>query len=155
MNPTGLPFSPYAEQPPPPRDAKADLNVPSLLLLIFGGLSVLYDLVTRLRSKGDEAEQIADFMRQLKVPEDVWRRGVELATGPVANAVSIFAVLLVLVMMAGAWQMRSLKNWPLAVAACVIGLLPCGQGCCCAVTLPVSIWALVLLTKPEVRAQFT
>jgi hypothetical protein len=41
----------------------------------------------------------------------------------------------------------------LAVVMSIISMLPYLSGCCC-VGLPVGIWALVVLFKPEVKSAF-
>jgi hypothetical protein len=33
-------------------------------------------------------------------------------------------------------------------------MLPCGS-CCCIITMPIGIWALVTLMKPEIKNAFT
>ena len=53
----------------------------------------------------------------------------------------------------GALQMQRLVNYPMALAASVVAMVPCLSPCCC-LGLPVGIWALVVLMKPEVKAAF-
>jgi len=57
-------------------------------------------------------------------------------------------------MIFGALQMRQLKNWGLSLASAILVLLPCA-GCCCLLGLPVGIWAIITLTKPEVKSAFS
>lgn len=52
----------------------------------------------------------------------------------------------------GANQMKQLQNYKLAIAASIIAMLPCSG--CCIIGLPVGIWSLVILCKPEIRAVF-
>ena len=52
------------------------------------------------------------------------------------------------VMACGAWQMRQLKQCPMALAAAIIGLLPFGS-CCCCLSLPVGVWALTIRAGPR------
>jgi hypothetical protein len=53
----------------------------------------------------------------------------------------------------GASRMQSLQNYQFAVTASILGMLPCLSPCC-VLGLPFGIWALVVLTKPEVKSQF-
>ncbi|HEV8375365.1 MAG TPA: hypothetical protein VGR38_03920 [Candidatus Polarisedimenticolia bacterium] len=53
----------------------------------------------------------------------------------------------------GAMQMKALKNHTMAMIAAIISVIPCISPCC-VVGLPVGIWALVVLAKPEVKAAF-
>jgi predicted Ser/Thr protein kinase len=52
----------------------------------------------------------------------------------------------------GAVQMLRLRSYGLAIAAAILALLPCGPAW--PLGLPVGIWALVVLTAPEVKAAF-
>jgi hypothetical protein len=39
------------------------------------------------------------------------------------------------------------------LAAAIVALIPCFSPCCL-IGLPIGIWALVVLSKPEVKSQF-
>jgi hypothetical protein len=45
------------------------------------------------------------------------------------------------------------KIYPLAMTGSIVGMVPCN--CCCVLGLPIGIWALVVLAKPEVKDAFT
>jgi len=53
----------------------------------------------------------------------------------------------------GAVRMLQLKNHTLAMIAAIVAMIPCQ--CCCVLGLPFGIWALVALSKPDVKSQFT
>lgn len=53
----------------------------------------------------------------------------------------------------GAMKMKKLENYGLAMAVTVIAMLPCFSPCC-VIGLPVGIWALNILLKPEVKSAF-
>jgi predicted Zn finger-like uncharacterized protein len=61
----------------------------------------------------------------------------------------IFATLILL----GALKMKKLENYGLAMTASILALLPCGN--CCLIGLPLGIWAIVVLNKPEVKESFS
>jgi len=50
------------------------------------------------------------------------------------------------------FQMMNLKNYRLAMIGSVLAMLPCSA--CCLLGLPMGIWSVTLLTKPEVRNAF-
>jgi hypothetical protein len=50
-------------------------------------------------------------------------------------------------------KMKALTQWGLCVAASIIAMIPCISPCCI-VGLPIGIWCLVVLTKPEVKTAF-
>jgi hypothetical protein len=53
----------------------------------------------------------------------------------------------------GALRMKALRSYGLAFGISILAMLPCQ--CCCVLGLPFGIWALVVLSKPEVKSQFT
>lgn len=53
----------------------------------------------------------------------------------------------------GSVKMIRLRSRGWATTAAVVNLLPVGTFCCC-LTLPVGIWGLIVLGKPDVRAAF-
>jgi hypothetical protein len=53
-----------------------------------------------------------------------------------------------------ALRMRQLKSWPLAMAGAIAAMIPLTTSICCVAGLPLGIWALVVLNKPEVKAAF-
>ena len=58
----------------------------------------------------------------------------------------------ILILIAGV-KMKKLEAYGLAIAASIIAMIPC-LSTCCIVGLPIGIWALVILSKPEVKASF-
>ncbi len=58
----------------------------------------------------------------------------------------------ILILMGGL-KMKQLQNHGLAMAASILAILPCTDPCCC-IGLPLGIWALVVLNRPEVKDAF-
>jgi hypothetical protein len=52
-------------------------------------------------------------------------------------------------------QMRQLNNWGLALAGTIVAMIPCISPCCGLIGIPIGIWALVILLKPEVKTAFS
>jgi len=53
----------------------------------------------------------------------------------------------------GSLSMMKLKSYNFAMATAIIMLIPCGN-CCCFLNIGAGIWALVVLSKPEVKTAF-
>jgi hypothetical protein len=53
----------------------------------------------------------------------------------------------------GALKMKRLENYGLVLGVSILAMIPC-IGPCCVVGLPIGIWALVVLNKPEVKSYF-
>ena len=66
---------------------------------------------------------------------------------------TVVAIALNGVALVGANKMRKLENYPLALTAAIVMVLPCSP--CCVLSLPFGIWALVVLCDPQVRDAFT
>ena len=50
-------------------------------------------------------------------------------------------------------QMKQLRNWNMSVAASIVAMIPC-IGPCCLIGIPIGIWSLMTLMKPEVKSSF-
>jgi len=61
--------------------------------------------------------------------------------GALVNALAIF----------GGIQMKGLKSYALSMVASIVVMIPCF---CCIAGLPVGIWALMTMNKPEVKGAF-
>jgi len=70
-----------------------------------------------------------------------------------ALVTAVLGALLCIIVLAGAVQMKKMKNHGLAMAASIIALLPCN--CCCFLGIPFGIWSLVVLNNPEVKDAFS
>ncbi len=71
--------------------------------------------------------------------------------GIVQDVISAVAGVIVLI---GAAKMQKLQNHQFALTAGIVAMLPCISPCC-VFGLPIGIWALVILNKPEVKSQFS
>lgn len=52
----------------------------------------------------------------------------------------------------GGYKLMKGESWGIALAACIMALLPCNL--CCILTLPIGIWGLVVLNDQQVKAGF-
>ncbi|MFZ0827086.1 MAG: DUF4339 domain-containing protein [Verrucomicrobiia bacterium] len=72
--------------------------------------------------------------------------------GPLAGVINLAVAALNGFVLFGAIKLLRLQNHGVATVAVVAAMLPCS--CCCLLGLPLGIWALVVLNKPEVKSQF-
>jgi hypothetical protein len=66
---------------------------------------------------------------------------------------SLLEVLIAAFIVYAALKMKELQQWGFAVAASILAMLPCISPCC-VIGLPIGIWALVVLMRPEVKSAF-
>jgi len=57
------------------------------------------------------------------------------------------------VVLLGAGKMQKLESYQFALTASIMAMVPCISPCCL-FGLPLGIWALVVLNKPEVKSHF-
>lgn len=69
-------------------------------------------------------------------------------------AARVFSILWQVVTLAGSFAMMRLKAKPFAVTAMVLQIVPCGAGICCILGLPLGIWGLIVLNRPDVKDGF-
>jgi len=81
------------------------------------------------------------------------RAFIEGLHGPVAGMINLAITVLNGFVLFGAIRLLQLKNHTVAMIAAIVAMIPCQ--CCCVLGLPFGIWALVVLSKPEVKSQFT
>lgn len=134
------------ETPPPALggggDPAARVRIPGYLIMGLGSLFAFGWVVNVLLSL------VGMGMSATKV------QGMDLLSGAMGTLVTIVLVIVSLVAAFGGLQMTRLKSYPMAVTGAVLIMLPCSGYCCCIIGLPVGIWALVVLMKPDVKAAF-
>ena len=128
------------------------LRIPAIGVLITGILGAgvsLYGVVTSLFS-GGKAKEIPPGM-----PPEAERflkgylNTVEAYTLPL----NLLALILSLVTLLAGIRMLQRRSYGLVMTGVVLGMLPCLSACCCT-GLPFGIWALVVLSDPEVKNSF-
>ncbi|HUJ44150.1 MAG TPA: GYF domain-containing protein [Opitutaceae bacterium] len=80
-------------------------------------------------------------------------RMFQLLMGPVGIAARVVGIIASIFILIGALRMQKLANYGLAMTAAIVAMVPCLSPCC-VIGLPIGIWALVVLVKPEVKSQF-
>jgi len=136
-----------------PVQAAARLKMPAILILIMAVIGMILSLVM-LGARG----AMLDWMLSGAIPLDGNARNqLELARNAGIGISDIlqalFGVAINVLAAFGALKMQRLENWGLSMTSAILVMLPCA-GCCCLIGLPIGIWALVVLNKPEVKAAF-
>lgn len=162
MNPSGQPFPSQFGAPPPTGGtggggAREAMNVPGILFIVFGSIGVLFALSSLVTGGGDMS-QLNQALNDPNLPpeaRDFLRALAKGLSGPAPKVLNLISAVMSAVMVFGGVQMRNLKNYGLAMATCIIGIIPMCGGCSCCVTLPLGIWVLTILMRPEIKASFT
>jgi hypothetical protein len=148
MYPPPPPAAPPPMAPMGGANAAAQVQGPAMGLMVAAGVGILFTLISLamntlgmgMGALGNmNAEAGARYMR-------FFTGGLGIFFNIVALAVAGFIIW-------GAMQMKQLRNWNISVAASVVAMVPCLSPCCI-LGLPLGIWALIVLMKPEVKSAF-
>jgi hypothetical protein len=132
---------------PAPVPAGAELvKGPAIGLLVVAILGVIFAIISLIKN----ALMGGSIPANSKVQIPAW---VTMLSGPIGVVLSVIGILMCGVILLGALKMKRLESYGLAMAASIIAMIPCLSPCCL-IGLPIGIWALVVLSKPEVKSAF-
>jgi hypothetical protein len=124
----------------------SQVSGPSTALLITGIIGAIFSVATFFSLMIGAG--LSTFWRDSipDVYEEIWEGAAGMGSAFVGILVAGFIIY-------AALKMKDLSQWGLAMAASILAMIPCISPCCI-VGLPVGIWCIVVLTKPEVKAAF-
>lgn len=129
-------------------DVLGQVKVPAIGLIIVGSINAfagIFLLVSGLIRFFDKtAEQIPT--------DQAGRFGYYVSTG-FGYGIGFFSLILAPVIVYGAVKMLNGEKLGLAKTAAILAILPLSS-CCFVFGVPLGIWALIVLKKPEVKAVF-
>ncbi len=131
--------------PPPAGNAHEMVNMPATLLLVAGGIGVAVHIISialNLLGVGLGAAAADGQEGGMLVAQGI---------GAVVGAMIGFAFDALVII--GAMKMKKLESYGLAMAASIVAMLPC-ISCGCLLGLPIGVWSLIVLNKPEVKSAF-
>jgi hypothetical protein len=125
--------------------AAEQVNGPALALIIFAVLGFLLQATSLLfRLVG------TSLLAANRLPNQAW---LSMFSGTMGILFSVVGILVSGLILYGGLNMRKLENYGLVMAASVLAMIPCLSPCCL-LGLPIGIWALVVLAKPEIKGAF-
>jgi hypothetical protein len=113
-----------------------------MVVAVVGGLLQIASLIMRMVAPA--------IMASSRMPNQAW---ASMFSGTIGVVSAVIGLLVSGVIFLGAMKMKSLESYGLAMAASIIAMIPCFSPCCL-LGLPIGIWALVVLSKPEVKSAF-
>ncbi len=150
--PEFIPTMPGTPAGPPPLMAMpgvgaaslGQVNGPAIALMITAILGILLQtavLICRIAGTSVMASR-----------QDIPPYLAALSGGP-GIALGVIAILIGVVILIGALKMKKLEGHGFAMAASILAMIPCVSPCCL-LGLPIGIWSVVVLSKPEVKSAF-
>ena len=131
--------------PPAGGDAAERVKGPAIGLIVVAVVGVLLQIVSLIFNLAG-----ASILANSPMPKEAW---ANMFSGTIGAVSSIIGILVSGVIFFGAMKMKNLESYGLAMAASIIAMIPCFSPCCL-LGLPIGIWALVVLSKPEVKSAF-
>jgi hypothetical protein len=133
--------------PDPRARAQQMVSGPAIGLMVTAGLGIAFGLFGLIMS-------FAGSMPSMPGMDPDFARIIHMMSyGPVAVVIRLFSLAISTLILFGALQMQKLASHGLAVTAAIVAMIPCFSPCC-VLGLPFGIWALVVLSRPEVKSQF-
>lgn len=132
-----------------PTSAAADqVNGPAIGLIVTGALNIVLAVARGLMS-------ILGFgMNMLQNTGNAEaEKMIGSLMGTFGIAAAVIGILGGIFILFGGIKMRKLESYGLCMAASIVAMVPC-LSACCLVGLPIGIWSLVMLSKPEVKSAF-
>lgn len=143
--------------PVDPQAVARQLKAPALLLIFFAVAGIVF-AVSGLFLKQFWVDAMIRGIEQMNLPIDANARAQldaarNAGIGVMDVGQVIFGAAMNVVMLLGALKLMKVQSWGFSLAAAILVMLPCGS-CCCCLGIPLGIWIIVLLNKPEVKAAF-
>lgn len=146
----GLPPSPITPPPAfgaaPAANAVDRVRAPATALLVVGILLVVLALLSIVMN-------LAGFRQTPKFGNPQIDQYIQAMSGTPGTVMALVEVLIGGLVVFAALKFKRLESYGLVVAGTVLSMLPCTSSCCC-IGLPIGIWILVVLMKPEVKSAF-
>ncbi len=140
----------YTTQPISGTDAGSQVNGPAIGLIvtaIVGFVATVFGTIWNMVAAGAGMGMNQPGM----TPE--MERFFSMFSGTMGIVSGIIGLVVAGVILYGALKMKKLESYGWAMTSSIIAMIPCISPCCL-LGLPIGIWALVVLAKPEVKSSF-
>ena len=131
--------------PPAGADAAERVKGPAIGLMVVAVLGALLQMTSLILHLAAPS-----ILANSRMPNQAW---ANMFSGTIGVVSGFIGLLVSGVIFFGAMKMKKLESYGLAMTASIIAMVPCFSPCCL-LGLPIGIWALVVLSKPEVKSTF-
>jgi hypothetical protein len=90
------------------------------------------------------------FMPKGQMEQPAW---ANIMSGAGAIVGAVIGIVMSGLVLFGGLKMKKLESYGLVMTCSIISMIPCVSPCC-VIGLPIGIWAVVVLSKPEVKGAF-
>jgi len=121
---------------------------PAIGLIFTGAIGILV-AIANIVLEGAMMEWVRSLTPEGQAPP----AGMMEANSALSIAITVLSVLASAFILFGGLKMMKLESRTVVLAASIVAMIPCVG--CCVIGLPVGIWSVIVLSKPEVKAAFT
>lgn len=121
---------------------------PAIGLIFTGAIGILL-AIANLVMGGAMMEWAQSMAPEGQAPP----AGMMEANSAISIAFTALNVLASAFILFGGMKMMKLESRTMVLAASIVAMIPCFA--CCLIGIPVGIWSLIVLSKPEVKSAFT
>lgn len=132
--------------------ARQKVNGPAIGLMVtaaLGFLGAIWNIIAPLTGLNNMQTSNANLPPQFQQFQQMMTQ----MNGTMGVVTGIIGLVMCFLIFYGALQMQKLRNYGLCMAASIVAMIPCLSPCCC-IGLPIGIWALVVLSKADVKPFF-
>lgn len=137
--------------------AAGKVTVPAIGLIVAAILCLLeaiYDLIS-IPSSAAKVQQIEAQMQDNPQALQFIQKIASITSGPLGYGTAILQIIIAILILIGAIKMKSLRSYEFAYATAILSVIPCINPCCAYIlSLIFGIWAMIVLSKPDVKSQF-
>ncbi len=128
------------------------MKVPAIGIITTGALGALLSLAGVIATLSG-SKKFAELPPGLPPEAAGLLKSYLSAMEPFNLPLNLLALILSSLTLVAGIKMLQRRSYGLVMAGVIIGMIPCLSGCCCT-GLPFGIWALIVLSNPEVRKSF-
>jgi hypothetical protein len=134
----------------------SEVSGPGVGLIVVGALGIVYGAMGIVGVAFQSAFAGLNGMNNMNFPgqNPEMLRFIQMSQGVFGLVFAVIHLALGGLVIYGGIKMKALENYSLCMIASIIAIIPCISPCCC-VGIPLGIWAVVVLNKPEVKAHFS
>jgi GYF domain 2 len=145
-------FSPASSSPDGRAHAENEVSGPAIGLMVVGALGIANGIISIIIHLTGITFNSLNNMNGMNNPQMM--QFMQFGSGALGIVFALLKIILGIFVIFGALKMKALQQHSLAIGAGIVAVIPCISPCCC-VGIPIGIWALIVLNKPEVRSYFS
>ena len=132
------------------------ITPPSIALLVSSILTILFALLgIGMNLAGINGAQFSRF-QDMGNQNPQFEKMMAMSSGTLGVVFAFINLGVAIFILFAALKMKKLESHSMAMAASILSIIPCITPCpCCCLGIPIGIWALIVLNKPEVKGYFS